>query len=86
MRSKITILFLLSLFAVFGQNIDSLRNQLYIAKDSALLKTYLSVGNYFYNKGQLDTSLAYFKTGHTKATELKKVKFICDFLLRLGLV
>ncbi len=86
MRSKITILFLLSLFAVFGQNIDSLRGQLRVAKDSALLKTYLSVGNYFYNKGQLDTSLAYFKTGHTKATELKKVKFICDFLLRLGLV
>jgi len=70
----------------FSQNIDSLKNQLKVTKDSTLLKTYLAVGNYFYNKGQLDTSLAYFKTGYTKATELQKIKFICDFLLRLGLL
>ncbi len=71
---------------LYAQNIDSLRGQLHVAKDSSLLKAYLAVGNYFYNKGQLDTSLAYFKTGHTKATELRHIKLICDFLLRLGLV
>jgi serine phosphatase RsbU (regulator of sigma subunit)/Tfp pilus assembly protein PilF len=69
-----------------AQNIDSLRIQLSTTKDSVQLKTYLAVGNYFYNKGQLDTSLAYFKIGLTKATELKREKLICDFLLRLGLL
>jgi serine phosphatase RsbU (regulator of sigma subunit)/Tfp pilus assembly protein PilF len=67
-------------------NIDSLRVQLSVTKDSAQLKTYLAVGNYFYNKGQLDTSLSYFKIGLSKATELKREKHICDFLLRLGLL
>jgi serine phosphatase RsbU (regulator of sigma subunit) len=69
-----------------AQNIDSLRQQLKVAKDTSLLKTFLSVGNYYYNKGQLDTSFSFFKTGYQNAINLKHIRFQCDFLLRLGLV
>ncbi len=90
MKGTRYILFLIGAFSIFtncfGQNIDSLQIQLHVAKDTMLLKTYLNVGSYFYNKGQLDSSFTYFKKGHEKALDLQKIKFICDFLLRLGLI
>jgi serine phosphatase RsbU (regulator of sigma subunit) len=83
---KYIFLFSLLLSNVKADNVDSLRAQLNIAKDSSLLKTFLSIGNYYYNKGQLDTSFSYFKSGYDRSIDLKNVRFQCDFLLRLGLV
>lgn len=86
LRSKYTLLLLFVTSILCSQNIDSLQQQLKMTKDTSLLKTYLAVGNYFYNKGQLDSSFAYFKRGHERSLGLNRPKFICDFLLRLGLI
>ncbi len=90
MSLRRTIIYFLAIVllcpALKAQNIDSLRSQLKIAKDTSLLKTYLAIGNFYYNKGQLDTSLSFFKSGYSRSIDIKNIRYQCDFLLRLGLV
>jgi serine phosphatase RsbU (regulator of sigma subunit) len=83
---RIAILCLIWNISFSQNNIDSLKNQLNVTRDSMLLKTYLAVGNYYYNKGQLDTSFFYFKTGYDKAATMKHPRLECDLLLRQGLL
>lgn len=70
----------------FGQNVDSLRFQLNAQKDTALLKTYLTISSVFYDKGQLDSSINYLNDGLVQSKKIGNEKFIGSLLIKMGLM
>lgn len=79
------LLVLVNLYAI-GQNVDSLRFQLNTQKDTALLKTYLTISSVFYDKGQLDSSINYLNDGLVQSKKIGNEKFIGSLLIKMGLM
>lgn len=87
MVKKIYILLIVLLqIEGFAGSLDSLKTVQYQQKDTVLFKTVLEIGINYYNLGQLDSSLTYFKKGYGLSVAAKQEKYQCNFLLRLGLV
>lgn len=88
MRIKfILFLLLFFCFTIFlnGQNnIDSLKNIIQKQTDTTLFNSLLKLGDLYYEKGQLDSSIKFYAIGENKTLTKKSEKFNCQFLIKLG--